>query len=129
MSIITVKSYSVFKPNRRFQSYFRIIESNICAPVLLYVFNLLQKGDKMLNKASFYRFSPTHKFNKTWALMFEKNPLYNCHPIYMILCHLDSTLIWSHWLITIHFYWSVSYIDQCMSRWDIIIIIGFWPLC
>ena len=48
-----------------------LIESNIRAPVLLNLLNLLQKSDKMHGKPRFLYIFPNlfNKFNKTWALM------------------------------------------------------------
>ena len=52
------------------------MESNICAPALLYLLNLLQKSDRMLGEPRILSFFPNwlNKFIKTWALMLD--PLY-----------------------------------------------------
>ena len=47
------------------------IETNIHAPVLLNLLNLLRKRDKMLGKPHILSLFPNlfNKFNRTWALM------------------------------------------------------------
>ena len=50
-----------------------LIASNICAPVLLNLLNLLQKRDKKLSKPHILSrfFNWFNKFNKTGALMLD----------------------------------------------------------
>ena len=69
------KSWS-FTPKMWFLSNFNIIwsiESNICAPVLLDLSNLLRKSDKMRGKPRILSLflNSFDKFNKTWAFMLD----------------------------------------------------------
>ena len=77
-SITTLLTYwqnsKVFTTEMNFQSNLNVIwliESNICALVLLNILNSLPKRNKMLGKPRILSLFPNsfNKFNKTWALM------------------------------------------------------------
>ena len=65
------------------------IESNIAAPVLLNLLNLLRKSDKMISKPRIWSVFPLdslNKLNNTWALM------YSCKILYAFLASVKPVL-------------------------------------